>query len=168
MLPLMSFLNASLLFGAAAFAIPLVIHLLNRSRFERIDWGAMHFLEEALRSNSRRIEWQKWLLLLIRCAIPICLALCMARPLLRDSLIANSLPGTQSIATCIIIDNSLSMEAKQNKPPMQASSLFDLAKQTAIELIESSTRNSRWAVQVLGVDAESPTEISARDVKRHT
>ena len=35
----MTFLNGSLAFGALAFAIPLIIHILNRSRFRTVEWG---------------------------------------------------------------------------------------------------------------------------------
>ncbi len=54
----MMFLNAILLAGAAAFAVPLIIHLLNRSKFKTMDWGAMIFLDDALKVNTRRIQWQ--------------------------------------------------------------------------------------------------------------
>ena len=40
----MTFLNASMLFGLAALVIPIVIHLLNRSKPRPIEWGAMQFL----------------------------------------------------------------------------------------------------------------------------
>ncbi len=77
-----TFLNASLLFGAAAFTVPLIIHLLHRTRFTTIEWGAMFFLDDIRRVQTRRLEWQSLLLLLIRCLIPVLLALCMARPLI--------------------------------------------------------------------------------------
>ncbi len=166
MQPWMTFLNASLLAGTAAFAIPLVIHLLNRSRFKTIDWGAMIFIEDALRSNSRRIEWQKWLLLLLRCAIPICLALCMARPLLQSSTVLPHIQGTASIATCLLIDNSLSMDAKLDRPSGPPMTAFEIAKQDAMLMIQSSARNSRWSIDALGSGASHPAEFSSRDVER--
>ncbi len=44
----MTFLNLALAFGAAALLIPLVIHILNRSRFRTVQWGAMHLLEAVI------------------------------------------------------------------------------------------------------------------------
>ena len=41
----MTFLNGLLAFGAAAFTIPLLIHLLHRNRVVTVDWGAMHLLQ---------------------------------------------------------------------------------------------------------------------------
>ena len=42
----MTFINAILLFGLFATAIPIIIHILNRRRAAVVDWGAMKFLEE--------------------------------------------------------------------------------------------------------------------------
>ncbi|MFP6887899.1 MAG: BatA domain-containing protein [Opitutales bacterium] len=75
----MSFLNGALLAGAAAFLIPLIIHIFNRSRFQIITWGAMHLLESVLRVNRKQVQLEQIILLIIRCAIPILLALCLAR-----------------------------------------------------------------------------------------
>lgn len=77
----MSFLNGLLLLGGLAFVVPLIIHLLNRSKFQTVDWAAMHLLENIELQNAKRIQWQAILLLLLRCAAPIVLALCMARPI---------------------------------------------------------------------------------------
>jgi hypothetical protein len=103
----MTFLNALLALGAMAFSIPLIIHLLNRSRYLTVDWGAMQFLESSVRVNARRIQWKQLLLLLIRCLIPVVLALAMARPIIlswRDSGAANAM------ALAVVLDDSMSMQ----------------------------------------------------------
>ena len=102
----MTFLNALLAFGATAFTIPLLIHLLNRSKYMTIDWGAMQFLESSVKVNSRRVQWKQLLLLLVRCLIPILLALAMARPLLQAW--KNSADASP-LSLAILIDDSLSM-----------------------------------------------------------
>ena len=71
----MSFLNAALLGGLAAAAIPLILHLLNRRRFRVVRWGAMPFLEHLLRTNRRRLRLEQILLLLVRTLLPVLLAL---------------------------------------------------------------------------------------------
>lgn len=106
---MMTFLNALLLGGAAAAIVPLIIHLLNRSRFKMLDWGAMHLLESAIKINSRRTQWQAWLLLLLRMSIPAILALCLARPVLTAWRTA---AGGNQHSVVLIVDNSLSMEAE--------------------------------------------------------
>ena len=102
----MTFLNALLAFGATAFTIPLLIHLLNRSKYMTIDWGAMQFLESSVKVNSRRVQWKQLLLLLVRCLIPVLLALAMARPLLQAW--KNSADASP-VSLAILIDDSLSM-----------------------------------------------------------
>ncbi|MBT5020274.1 MAG: hypothetical protein HON04_16195 [Planctomicrobium sp.] len=78
----MTYLNQGLIFGAAAFAIPLIIHILNRSRFKTVEWGAMHLLDSVIKVNHKRFRIDQLILLLVRCAIPILLAFCLARPVL--------------------------------------------------------------------------------------
>ncbi len=76
----MTFLNGMLIFGAAAFAVPLVIHILNRSRFRTIQWGAMHLLDSIVRVNQKRFRIEQLILLLVRCSIPVALAFCLRGP----------------------------------------------------------------------------------------
>ncbi len=107
----MTLLNGILAFGAAAFAIPLLIHLLNRTRFRTVPWGAMHLLESVLRVNQRRVRIEQILLLLVRCAIPVVLAFCLARPVLTGW---QTLPGDAPTSMVVLLDNSYSMDAADN------------------------------------------------------
>ena len=76
----MSFLNTAMLWGLAALAVPIFIHLLNRRRFRRVPWAAMRFLKVSVEQNQRRMKLEDWLLLLVRCAMVALLALLVARP----------------------------------------------------------------------------------------
>lgn len=109
----MTFLNGALLAGTLAFAVPLIIHLLNRSKFQRVDWGAMHLLEAVLRVNQRRLQIQQWILLLVRCAIPIVLALCLAIPVLTKW---QALPSDTPSSLLVVIDDSGSMSLQTPEP----------------------------------------------------
>ncbi|MFG0255445.1 MAG: BatA domain-containing protein, partial [Rhodopirellula sp. JB053] len=104
----MTFLNAVMALGAAAFVVPLAIHLLFRSRYRSLDWGAMFLLQDGIRVNRRRMQWHQWVLLAIRCAIPILLALAMARPLISS---VQSIAGDQPVSWVLLIDDSRSMSA---------------------------------------------------------
>ena len=104
----MSFLNAILLAGAAAFLLPLIIHLINRRRVVRIEWGAMNLLHEALRQRKRNLKLEQLLLLLTRIAIPIVLALCLARPVMSW---LRQIPGLNKSSLLVLLDNSFSMRA---------------------------------------------------------
>ncbi|MEP4681157.1 MAG: BatA domain-containing protein, partial [Rhodopirellula bahusiensis] len=104
----MNFLNLGLLAGALAFVVPLAIHLLFRSRYRSMDWGAMFLLQDVVTKNRRRMQWHQWILLALRCAIPILLALAMARPLLSS---ARALPGSEPLSLILCVDDSRSMQA---------------------------------------------------------
>lgn len=129
----MGLLNAALAFGAFAFTIPLVIHLFFRSRFKTLDWGAMHLLSSVMRVNRRRLQITNWLLLLLRCLIPVLLAFCLARPVWNSwKALAGDAPKTLIIA----IDDSRSMAAT---PPGEAPRI-EFAKQEIRTLLDELTR----------------------------
>lgn len=52
--------------GAAAAAVPVIVHLLNRRRFRVVQWAAMDFLREAVTRSRRILELRDLLLLLLR------------------------------------------------------------------------------------------------------
>ncbi len=104
----MTFLTPILLAGASAFLIPLIIHLLNRRRIVPVPWGAMHLLHEVLKQKKRRMQIEQWLLLMVRIAIPIVLALCLARPVLNA---LRQLPGFGKSSLIVLLDDSFSMRA---------------------------------------------------------
>ncbi|MGK0153980.1 MAG: hypothetical protein ACI9SE_000930, partial [Neolewinella sp.] len=59
----MQFLNPALLAGALLFAVPLLIHLLNRQRHKRRPWAAMEFLMRAYQKQRNRLRRENLLLL---------------------------------------------------------------------------------------------------------
>ena len=62
----LTFLNSPLLWGLALAAIPLLIHLLYRRQYRRIDWAPMHYLKLSIQRNRRRVRLEQLLLLLLR------------------------------------------------------------------------------------------------------
>ncbi|WP_372897326.1 BatA domain-containing protein, partial [Stieleria sp.] len=129
----MSLLNAALAFGAFAFTIPLIIHLFFRSRFKTVDWGAMYLLESVVRVNRRRMQVTNLLLLLLRCAIPVLLAFCLARPVWTG---LRALAGDAPKTLVIAIDDSRSMSLT---PPGEPSRI-EVAKQELRTVLADLTR----------------------------
>ena len=105
----MTFLNLALLGGVLAFNVPLIIHLLSKSRYKQIDWGAMFLLEQVIRQNRRRIKLEQIIMLLVRCLIPVLLALAFAQPILSGW---RNLVGDQPGAAIVLLDSSYSMQAR--------------------------------------------------------
>lgn len=152
----MTFLNALLAFGAAAFTIPLIIHLLNRSKYLTIDWGAMQFLESSMKVNARRIQWKQLLLLLIRCMIPILLALAMARPIVRawrDSGEGNAM------SVALVLDDSLSMQSELDSIPNKPAANRETLLRRATREIESILGQLPPSSSVCLILAGDPIEI---------
>ncbi|MEI8310624.1 MAG: BatA domain-containing protein [Verrucomicrobiota bacterium] len=104
----MTFLNFALLGGLAALSVPVLIHLFHKSRFQVVRWGAMHLLEDLLRTNQRRLKMEQIILLMLRASIPALLALCMARPVWKGM---QALTGDAKTSAVILLDNSYSMDA---------------------------------------------------------
>lgn len=80
----LTFSNAALLIGVAGAVVPLVLHLLSRSRYESVDWGAMLFLEglEARQQYSGKIN--QVLLVALRMAVVSLVAIALAEPVLQQ------------------------------------------------------------------------------------
>jgi hypothetical protein len=96
--------------GAAAAAVPIVIHLLSRRRVRPRRWAAMQWLLAALKRHQRRLRMENWLVLLLRVAALVLLGLGLSRWILSDSSIASLSRPTQSLI--LLLDTSYSTGAK--------------------------------------------------------
>ena len=107
--------------GLIAIASPVIIHLLNRRRFKRVEWAAMDFLIEAQRLNRRRVKLEELILLLLRCLAMGLIGLLLARPFLDVN--PDSFFRAGATERVIVLDDSLSMAAKsgENTPIEEAS-----------------------------------------------
>lgn len=105
----MSFIQYGFLLGAAALAIPIIIHLVFRQRPKRVELGTLRFLRVVLEHNARRRRVMRWLLLALRLACVALLVLLFARPYL---LALASAGAKQTVV--VLIDKSASMEFKQD------------------------------------------------------
>jgi hypothetical protein len=74
-------LNALMLLGLAGLAIPPIIHLLNRRRFDVVDWGAMQFLQIS-ETTRRRLLIEELLLMFLRMCLIGVIVLALAAPYL--------------------------------------------------------------------------------------
>jgi hypothetical protein len=110
----MEFLNAAILFGLAAMAIPIAIHIFSRRRFEKINWGAMQFLRTSYAQRSRYILLEELILLLLRVGVLGLLVLALARPLLKNPYFAAGKTGMHQDAA-VILDVSSSMSLRQEQ-----------------------------------------------------
>lgn len=157
----MTFLNFALLGGVLAFNIPLIIHLLNKSRYQRVDWGAMFLLEQVVRQNRKRVRLEQIIMLLVRCAIPVLLALAMAQPILNGwQALVGSAPGS----TVVMLDSSYSMQAKD--PGAQGRSRFDLAREQTQAILKAMPGGSQGQVVRVGGGFDPVTQTMTPELDR--
>jgi len=106
----MTFLNFYILLALFALAIPVVIHLLNRSKARVVGWGAMRFLSASLAARSRRIMVEEIGLLALRCMVVALAVLAASRPFLptRPTLMVLVLiPAVPAAAVCLAVAASM-------------------------------------------------------------
>jgi len=153
----LSFLGAPWLWGLALVSIPVIIHLLFRRRFRRVEWAPMRYLKLAIERHRRRIRLEQLLLLLLRMAVIAMLFLALARPLMHahgwGSWLGGSLRGSQ----LVILDDSLSMGYI-----VDGRSALDRAKTLASSLFESFGPKDRLSL----VLASKPEQPLLREVVR--
>src|SRR5438105_5795249 len=128
----MSFLIPSLLGFLVLASVPIIIHLLNRRRFMRVDWAPMKYLKLTIKTNRRRLRIEQLILLAVRTLAIIILVLALARPLLSAAGVGGWLGGRNRTARVLVLDDSLSMGYQ-----VERRSAFDAAKDAAGRLIQS-------------------------------
>jgi hypothetical protein len=104
----MSFLAPLYLLGALAVSLPVLLHLIRRTPRGRQPFSSLMFLSPSPPRITRRSRIEHWLLLLLRAAALILLALAFGRPFLRES--ANlALDSGIGRRLAIVVDTSASM-----------------------------------------------------------
>ena len=135
----MSFLNPIMLAGLAAISVPIIIHLLNRRRFQKVVWAAMRFLKISVEQNQRRMRIEDLILLALRCLLLALLALALARPAILSN--ATDHFGQSKVTGIIMLDNSYSMGVSDG-----TQTRFDKARQAAEQVLDSMPGGSSTAV----------------------
>ena len=129
----MSFLAAPMLFGLALASLPVIIHLLNRRRFQVVDWAPMRYLKLTVRTNRRRIQIEQLLLLILRTLLIVILVAAVARPVLAKTGLGAWLARRNRVSRLIVIDTSLNTGYR-----VGGRSALDRAKAAVAEIVANS------------------------------
>jgi hypothetical protein len=106
---MLPFINPAIfLTGLAAVSIPIIIYLINRRRYRRLDWAAMKFLLEALKKNKRRLRIEELILLAIRCLVVLLIGMALGRFTGCNTLDSLALKTGSSEAVVFLLDDSAS------------------------------------------------------------
>ncbi len=128
----MHLLAAPMLAGLLLASVPIIIHLLNRRRFQLIEWAPMKYLKLTIKTNRRRMRIEQLLLLIVRTLIVALLFIALARPALSRNALGGFLAGRSRTSRVIVIDDSLSMGYQ-----IEHRSAFDSAKEAASQIIRT-------------------------------
>jgi hypothetical protein len=152
----MTLLTPALLALGLATAIPLVLHLLQRSRGPRVVFPALRYLRRAEREHASRIRLRQLLLLALRVSALLLLAVAAARPFLTGA-------GADHEATAVVIllDNSLSSGAVTGDQRV-----LDALKQTALETLDAAGPDDRFWLIRAGQPWEPAVAGTASEVAR--
>jgi hypothetical protein len=104
----MTFLNPLVLIGLAAAAIPILLHLFNLRRLEKIEFSTLTFLKELQKTKIRRLKLRQLLLLFLRTLLIVVIVTAFSRPTLKSSYFGAT--NAQAKTTAVfVVDNSYSM-----------------------------------------------------------
>ncbi len=155
----MSFLSPLFLFALLAIGIPLIIHLLNLKRPQKVAFSSLFFFKELQKTTIRKIKIKRYLLLLVRLLAITCLALVLARPYLPPGLIDGD--SNSAALHVVLLDNSISMERIGEKGP-----LLEQAKSIITELEASSKDIDRFIFQTTNGEEQFTSVIGHSQLLR--
>ncbi|MBC7398511.1 MAG: BatA domain-containing protein [Mucilaginibacter sp.] len=140
----MHFLYPAFLFALLSLAIPILVHLFNFRRYQKVYFSNVQFLKEIQEQQSSRRNLKERLILLARLLALFFLVLAFARPYLSNH--NNTNEGAQRTIS-VFLDNSYSMQTLNRE-----GSLLDEAKRRAKEIVSAYSMNDRF--QLLTQDFE--------------
>ena len=134
----MTFLFPAFLLGGLAAAVPILLHFFARDRAPRLPFSDVRFLERVFVRRDRRRRLRELLLLALRVAALLLLAVAFARPFLDAA-------GEVQRLTVVAVDRSLSLSA----PGQMA-----LARENALDVVAAAPPDELLAVVAFDDTAE--------------
>src|SRR5215813_5645388 len=144
----MSFLNPLFLLGLTAVAVPVIVHLVRRTRAPRVEFPSLMFVRRIPQRTIRRRRMQNWLLFALRCLAFLLLVSAFVRPYFGSGQ-ADTNRGQR--ANVILFDNSFSMRYGNR---------FDQAKQRARAVIDETRGNEPTALVTFGQGYEAQSRFT--------
>ena len=148
----MAFINPFFLIGVLAATIPVVVHLVRRTRAPRVPFPSLMFIRQIEQKTIRRRKLRNLWLLVLRCLALLLLAIAFARPYIAaGNRNAPSVAGT----AVILMDVSYSMRYP---------GVFERARQAARNVADSTAATDRLALALFSSNCEvlrQPTEDKA-------
>ncbi len=150
----MSFLTPLFLLGGLAIAGPIIYHLVRRTTRERTVFSSLMFLLPSPPRLSKRHRLEHWLLLLLRCAALLLLALGFARPFLRQAPVVDPTSAAPK-RQVVLVDQSASM---------RRAGAWDSARERAAEILRRAAPADQVALYTF--DRQARPLVSFEDWNR--
>ena len=126
----MFFKNPLLLYALFLLLIPILVHLFHLQKFETVRFTNVRFLQQIEKQTRKSSRLKKWLLLITRLLLLLCLILAFAQPYIPEK------ESQKKDNTFIYLDNSLSMQAKGEN-----GTLFEQAKQILFKTYSNKNKS---------------------------
>jgi hypothetical protein len=130
--------------GALGVVIPLVLHLIQRSRTVRFPFSTLRFLKLAQKKSSSRLKIEHFLLWIIRTLLLVLLSLAFAILMMRSKALGNWF-GQAARDVAIVIDGSYSMDYNLGRK-----TVWQEAIENAVSVVEGLTERDRFCIFVAG------------------
>ncbi|MGE0132705.1 MAG: BatA domain-containing protein [Blastocatellales bacterium] len=144
----MSFLNPLFLLGLAGIAVPVIVHLVRRTRAPRVEFPSLMFVRRIPQRTIRRRRMQNWLLFALRCLAFMLLVFAFVRPYFGSGQ-ADTNRGQR--ANVILLDTSFSLRYGNR---------FEQAKQRARAIIDETRGNEPTTLVAFGQSYEAQNKFT--------
>jgi hypothetical protein len=141
-----SFLAWTFLFGAMAVIGPIAAHLLSKPRFRRVPFTMLRFLRAGQSHSHSRRRLRDLLILLLRCAVVVLIAILFAQPVLR----VKAKPHAQRVVMHLALDDSMSMAYRDG-----GRSLFERMIDKALDHVRQSPDDTTFSIYGLASSRSS-------------
>ena len=145
----MQFKHPEFLYALLALIIPILVHLFQLRRFQKVDFTNVQFLKAVTIQTRKSSQIKKWLTLVCRILVLAAIIIAFAQPFFANTEIV----GKQN-RTAIYLDNSFSMQAKGAKGA--------LLKRAVQEILSSIPEEEKFS---LFTNTETFVDVSKKDIQ---
>jgi len=131
------------LIAALAGIIPVVLHMVNRQKAKKLSFSTLRFLRISVQKTRRRKRVHDLLLMLLRMAVLLLIAVGLAKPTLTH--LGSLFGGGASSAVAIILDNSASMGIMD-----QGMMRLETAKKAAWQILDEAAEGDQVGLWLTG------------------
>ncbi|AXT59394.1 VWA domain-containing protein [Aquimarina sp. AD10] len=145
----MQFKHPEFLYALFALIIPILVHLFQLRRFQKVDFTNVQFLKSVTIQTRKSSQIKKWLTLLARLLALTGIIIAFAQPFLASEKVVG-----KKNETAIYLDNSFSMQAKGSKGSLLKRAVQDILS----ELPEDETVS-------IFTNTETFTNVTKKDIQ---